>query len=88
MKLTLLVLLLCFIGCKSSNQVKDLIKGNWQLASNNNYFSIKITINQYTVENDSSIPEDYWITGDSIIVKGFEADSGGSVDSMKIIRLT
>ncbi len=82
----------CLFGCHSSNNVKDLIQGKWYFEDNSDTY-IKITNNDYTVENDSPIPEDYKIIGDTLIVKGFEAEfresagESGYIDTLKILRI-
>jgi hypothetical protein len=82
------VLILFFVACSSSSEVKDRIRGRWYFDNSDVY--IKITKSKYIVKNDSPYPEDYKLIGDSLIVKGFEASSfpWKYADTLKIIRLT
>ncbi len=68
------------------NEVKELIQGNWYFENSNIY--IKIKSGENIVENDSPYSEDYKIIGDTLLVKGFEANLRGYVDTLKVIKLT
>ena len=84
---------LVLLGCHSSNQPRDLIRGNWYFEDNSDTY-IKITNNKYIVKNDSPYPEDYKLIGDTMIVKGFESSLRESVhesayrDTLKILELS
>ena len=85
--------LFCPLGCHSSDNVRDLIQGDWYF-KNNSYLHIKITKDEYTVKNDSPYSEDYKIIGDTLLVKGFEAEfressnEQGYTDTLKILKIT
>lgn len=66
-----------FRRCKSSNEIKDLIQGNWYFENSNT--CIKIRNGEYTVENDSPYSEDYKIIGDTVIITAVEADLQGGI---------
>jgi hypothetical protein len=93
MKLKMILISFCFLSCHSSNKAKDLIQGKWYFEDNSDTY-IKITNSEYIVENDSPYPEDYKINGDTVIIKGVEAqfresaNEPGYVDTLKIVRLT
>ena len=88
MKQVLILTVLFLSGCSDSNEVKDKIRGKWYFDNSDTY--IKITRNEYIVKNDSPVPEDYKLIGDSLLVKGFEASTfpWKYADTLKIIRLT
>ena len=95
MKLKILLLSFCFLGCKSSTKVKNLIQGKWYFEDNvNTNAYIHISDDEYTVENDSPYSEDYKIIGDTLIVKGVEAKfresakERGYVDTVRILKIT
>lgn len=77
-----IILSLFLLSC-TSNKKSDLIKGKWQYAGIETESYIQITKSGYTIENDSPIPEQYIIRGDTIF-KGFENYS----DTNIIIQLT
>lgn len=93
MKTKIILFLSCFRACRSLNNNKELIEGNWYFEDDSNTY-IKITNKEYIVENDSPQSEDYKMIGDTLIIKGFEAtfreDAGepGYIDTLKIVRLT
>jgi hypothetical protein len=77
--LTLLVL-----SCSSSNEVRDLIRGDWSFDKDGKIY-VEITRRTYTVQNDSPIPYTYKIIGDTLLQTNFE---GQIQAEMKIIKLT
>lgn len=83
MKLIITTIGYLFLLSCSSNNKSDLIKGKWHYANDETETYIKITGHYYTVENDSPIPEQYIIKGDTLF-KGFENYS----DTNIIIKLT
>ena len=93
MNYKILLILLCLLGCHSTNNVRDLIQGDWYFENNSN-LHIKITKDEYIVKNDSPYSEDYKIIGDTLLVKGFEAkfresaNESGYNDTLRIINIT
>jgi hypothetical protein len=93
MNYKILLVLLCLLGCHSTNNVRDLIQGDWYFKNNSNLY-IEITKDEYTVKNDSPYSEDYKIIGDTLLLKGFEAEFRGSAnepgytDTLKILKIT
>jgi hypothetical protein len=93
MKFRIFAFLLLLYSCHSSNDVKNMIKGNWFFEDNSDVY-IKITNDEFIVKNDSPYPEDYKIIGDTLIVKGFEAafresaNELGYIDTLKIENVT
>lgn len=89
MRVKLLFILFLFFlsGCSSPSEVKDLIRGKWYFESGDVY--IKISKKEYTIKNDSPMPEDYKLIGDSLIVKGFEASLFPEKywDTVRILKL-
>ena len=89
----IILLCFCFLACHFSNQVKDLIQGKWYSDKSSRSY-IKITENEFIVENDSPYPEDYKIIGDSLLVSGFEAkfresaNEKGYTDTSRILKVT
>ena len=88
MKQAIIIALILFSSCNQGEQIQRKIRGKWYYDDSDTY--IRISGNEYTVRNDSPIPEDYKFIGDSIVVKGFEASlfPGKYVDTLEIIRLT
>jgi hypothetical protein len=87
MKYSFLLLVFFVFSC-SSNKPKDLIRGKWYFENSDTY--IKITKEEYTVKNDSPIPEDYKLIDDTILIKGVEASirQEGYYDTLFLIKLT
>ena len=87
MKFIVLLIIISLSGCSPSG-VKNKIKGKWYSDKEN--IQIRITNDQYIIENDSPVPEDYKFIADSLIVKGFEASMFPSkyIDTLQIIKLT
>lgn len=76
-------LILAFLVVRCSTENSDLIRGKWYYTDNDTKNYIRITRNEFIIENDSPVPEQYKIKGDTII-KGFENYS----DTLIIIKLT
>jgi len=93
MNYKILLISFCFVGCNSSTNVQDLIQGDWYFESGSNLY-IEITKDEFTIKNDSPYSEDYKIIGDTLLVKGFEAEfresanEPGYNDTLKIIKIT
>ena len=93
MKRKIFLILFFLVGCQSSDNVRDLIQGDWYFENDSNIY-IEITKDEYIVKNDSPYAEDYKIIGDTLLVKGFEAkfresaNERGYNDTLKIINIT
>lgn len=88
MSFSLLIFLLFCLSCSNSGEVNKKIRGRWYSESSGIY--LEITSDEYIIKNDSPIPEDYKLIGDSLIVKGFEASlfPWKYQDTLRIVKLT
>lgn len=62
MLFTICAVLLMIAACNGPESGK--IKGEWR--SKDNQTLLKITAKQFTIDNDSPVPEDYFMKGDTI----------------------
>jgi uncharacterized protein (DUF2147 family) len=56
-------IILMLAAC-NKNPAKSKLQGNWK--SKNGEATLKITDKQFTMDNESPVPEDYFVKGDTI----------------------
>jgi uncharacterized protein (DUF2147 family) len=56
-------IILMLAAC-NKNPVKSKLQGNWK--SKSGEATLKITDKQFTMDNESPVPEDYFVKGDTI----------------------